>query len=520
MTDTYYITTSIPYVNAAPHLGHALEFAQADTIARYCRQQGGDVRLLTGTDDNSLKNVLAAEREGVPVQELVNRNAQAFIELAQEIQLSNDDFVRTSVDPRHEQGVRRLWERLDQQGDLYKRAYSGLYCVGCEQFTTEEELIDGVCPDHGTRPEIVEEENYFFRLSRYEGQLREAIESGALQIVPESRRNEVSALIAQGLNDFSVSRTRQRARGWGILVPGDPTQVMYVWFDALANYITGLGYGSDAALYQRYWLNNPYRVHVIGKDILRFHSVYWPAMLLAAGEPLPSTLLVHGFLTVGGQKISKSRGNRIDPRELIQGYGADAVRYWLLRAVPPTDDADYTEEKFIQRYNAELANDIGNLVQRATALVTRYADGVVPAPACVGRAEERLLAQAQPLPEVVADAFQRLALDDALAAILTLVSAANRYAEETAPWKIARDVASGVTGTREQLETTLYHLAEAARLTCWYLWPFIPTSAAEGHRRLCGQDPEGGLGTFGSVSPGRVVRAGAPLFPRFDAARA
>jgi methionyl-tRNA synthetase len=514
MNQSYYITTSIPYVNAAPHIGHALEFAQADAIARYHRQQGKDVRLLTGTDDNSLKNVLAAERTGVPVKALVDRYAEVFATLASEIGLGNDDFIRTSVDPRHLQGVRRLWQTLDRKGDIYQKAYRGLYCVGCEQFYAEAELTDGICPEHGTRPEIVEEENYFFRLSRYQTQLAQLIDSGELRIIPETRRNEVAAFIASGLEDISISRSRERARGWGIAVPGDPSQVMYVWFDALANYITALDYGAGGDLYRRYWRDNPHRLHVIGKGILRFHAVYWPAMLLAAGEPLPATLFVHGYLTIAGQKISKSLGNVIDPSDLIRRYGPDAVRYWLLRAVPPTEDADYTDDRLEQRYNAELANDFGNLVQRATSLVARYAGGTIPHPGPAGEAEEKLLSQARALPQQVAGAFEALALNQALDAITGLVSAANRYAEETSPWHLAKQEAGGVSGAPERLATALYHLAEAARLACWYLWPFIPTVAAEGHQRLSGNGPDVGMGRFGSLEPGRPVRPGAPLFPR------
>src|SRR6266542_3950348 len=387
---TLYVTTSIPYVNAAPHVGHALEFAQADAVARYYRLQGHDVRLLSGTDDNSLKNVLAAEREGVSVRELVDRYAGAFQDLAAALGVSNDDFIRTSADPRHLAGVRQLWRALDDNGDLYKRAYEGLYCVGCEQFYTEDELEDGRCPEHGTLPELVREENYFFRLSRYAEPLARLVETREIEIVPESRRNEVRAFIARGLQDFSVSRSRSRARGWGIEVPGDPDQVLYVWFDALANYITALDYATDGELYRRYWTTNRRRLHVIGKGIVRFHAIYWPAFLLAAGQPLPKTLFVHGYLTVAGQKISKSLGNGVDPLDLIRRYGVDAVRYWLLRDVPSFGDADFTEERLVRRYNADLANDFGNLVQRSVTLIARAAGGVVPHPGAVGDAERRL----------------------------------------------------------------------------------------------------------------------------------
>ncbi|MGH2369085.1 MAG: methionine--tRNA ligase, partial [Chloroflexota bacterium] len=385
MARPFYVTTSIPYVNAAPHLGHALEFVQADVLARYHRLLGDDTRFLTGTDDNSLKNVLAAEREGVPVRHLVDRYARAFAGLGTTLHVSTDDFIRTSADPRHLAGVRKLWHAIDRRGDLYRRSYQGLYCVGCEQFYADDELLDRRCPDHGTTPEVVQEENHFFRLSHYQDDLAALIDTGQLRIVPETRRNEVRAFIAHGLEDFSVSRSRRRARGWGIEVPGDPDQVMYVWFDALANYITALGYATDDARYRRYWVDNPHRVHVIGKGILRFHAVYWPAMLLAAGEPLPDTIFVHGYLTIAGQKISKSLGNVVDPQVLVDRYGVDPVRYWLLRAVPPTDDADYTDEKLQRRYAADLADDLGNLLHRTVSMLHRYRHGVIPGPVVGGQ---------------------------------------------------------------------------------------------------------------------------------------
>ncbi|MFN8542199.1 MAG: methionine--tRNA ligase, partial [Thermomicrobiales bacterium] len=274
-----YITTAIPYVNARPHLGFALEVVEADTVARYRRLRGDEVRFQTGTDDNALKNVQAAEAEGIPTGQLVDRNAAYFAALREPLNLSFDDFIRTSGNPQHAAGAARLWELCEAQGDIYRRAYTGLYCVGCEQFYGEDELVDGLCPEHLRPPELVSEENHFFRLSRYAERLREVIASGELRIVPESRRNEVLRFIGRGLHDFSISRSQARARGWGIPVPGDPTQVMYVWWDALINYITALDFAADGEEYARFWRENPHRTHVIGKGILRFHAVYWPAML-------------------------------------------------------------------------------------------------------------------------------------------------------------------------------------------------------------------------------------------------
>ena len=308
-----YLSTTIPYVNSRAHVGHALELVQADVLARHHRRIGDEVRFQSGTDDNSLKNVLAAEAEGISTRALVNRNASVFAGLREHLSLSFDDFIRTSSDPRHRPGVERLWRACEASGDLYRKTYEGLYCVGCEQFYTEAELDHGNCPDHGTPPQVVAEENWFFRLSKYAGRLHDEISSGRLRIEPASRCNEVLGFIAGGLADFSVSRSVARARGWGIQVPGDPTQVIYVWWDALGNYITSLNYGAqkhgaerERGSYHRWWAGTDRRVHVVGKGVLRFHAVYWPAILLSAGEPLPTEIFVHDYLTIDGRKISKS----------------------------------------------------------------------------------------------------------------------------------------------------------------------------------------------------------------------
>jgi methionyl-tRNA synthetase len=539
MNGRYYVTTSIPYVNASPHLGHALELVQADVFARYHRLLGEDTRFLTGTDDNSLKNVRAAERAGVPVRDLVDGYARVFQDLGAALDLTNDDFIRTSADPRHLAGVRRLWRVLDRRGDIYRRHYDGLYCVDCEQFYTPDELVEGRCPDHGTPPEVVQEENYFFRLSRYQEPLEHLLASGRLRIVPESRGNEVRAFVARGLLDFSISRSRARARGWGIEVPGDPEQVAYVWFDALANYITALGYGAQddpldgtsgapssrgtdggATLYRRYWLENEQRVHVIGKGILRFHAVYWPAILLAAGEPLPDTIFVHGYLTSGGRKLSKSLGNGVDPLALVRRYGVDAVRYWLLREVPPTEDADYTDERLERRYTADLANDLGNLLQRTVSLLHRYREGRVP---ILG--EDR--ADGGPAGEVVAvagAAVRRLQASlaagdprEALVAVWDLVARANRYVEETAPWALARRERGGDREAGRALDLVLATLAEALRLVGEALRPLLPRTGAAVSSQIGVAHPaadwRAGL-RWGRLTQGAVVGEARPLFPR------
>jgi methionyl-tRNA synthetase len=299
----FYITTAIPYVNGDPHLGHALELVQADVLARHRRLRGKAVRFLSGTDDNALKNVDAAVAAGLPVAEFVAEKAQRFVDLAQPLQLSNDDFIRTSTDPRHRPGVEWLWRACAEAGDLYQRNYEGLYCSGCEAFLLPGDLHDGRCPEHGEPPELVVERNWFFRLSRYQGALLDLIESGRLRVEPEHRRNEVLAFVRSGLTDFSVSRAQERARGWGIPVPDDPEQVVYVWFDALANYITALRSGSNDDAYRKWWRESDERLHVIGKGIIRFHAIYWPAILVSAAQPLPTTIFVHDYLTVEGQKL-------------------------------------------------------------------------------------------------------------------------------------------------------------------------------------------------------------------------
>jgi methionyl-tRNA synthetase len=319
-----YLSTTIPYVNGRPHLGHALELVQADVLARHFRQAGDQVRFQTGTDDNALKNVLAAQAEGISPADLVERNASAFAGLREPLGLSFDDFIRTGSDPRHKPGVDRLWRACEASGDFYLKHYVGLYCVGCEQFYQPAELPGGRCPEHGTRPQQVTEENWFFRLSRYCNALRELISSGRLRIEPAARRNEVLGFIAGGLEDFSVSRPAARSRGWGIGVPGDPSQVIYVWWDALANYITALGYGTGAGAYQRWWKGSDRRIHLVGKGVLRFHAVYWPAILLSAREPLPTDIVVHDYLTINGNKISKSDAGAGGAAGATGGAGAGA----------------------------------------------------------------------------------------------------------------------------------------------------------------------------------------------------
>jgi methionyl-tRNA synthetase len=519
-TRRYYINTAIPYVNAKPHIGHALLFVLTDAMARWHRLKGDDVRFQTGADENSLKNVQAAEREGVSTRDLVERNAAAFRALRDSLNLSFDDFIRTSAEPRHGDGVRKLWQACDRSGDIYKRAYRGLYCVGCEQFYAEDELVDGLCSDHLIRPEIIEEENYFFRLSRYADRLLDAIESDRLRILPQTRKNEVLSFIRGGLVDFSISRSKARAHGWGIPVPGDPDQVMYVWFDALGNYITALDYANEGEAYRRYWVSSPHRVHVIGKDIIRFHAVYWPAMLLSARVPLPTDILVHSFITIDARKISKSLGNTVDPVELARRYGVDALRYYLLREVRTTSDGDFTLERFIQAYNADLADQLGNLLNRAVSMVARYYGGVVPAPGELLPIDEELIGPAKSLAERVDEALDCFAPHEALAAIWDVIGAANKYVDDTEPWALAKRRESDPLANA-RLSTVLYNLVETLRLVAHTVSPFLPT-AAEGIARQIGVafDTGGDWAVWGSYSSGAHVKPAGVLFPKVVEGRA
>lgn len=511
---SWYITTSIPYVNAQPHIGFALEAIQADALARYQRLRGARVRFQSGADENSLKNVQAAEAAGVPTALLVERNARRFQDLLPTLHLCVDDFIRTSAEARHAAGVDKFWRACAARGDIYKRAYQGLYCVGCELFYDEEELANGRCPIHGTTPDDVEEENYFFRLSRYGKALEQLISRDQLRIIPEARKNEVLSFIHRGLRDFSISRSQIRAKGWGLPVPDDPSQVIYVWFDALTNYITALDYAQEGAAYQQFWCNSLQRTHVIGKDIIRFHAIYWPAMLLSAQLPLPTHLFVHGFLTVEGQKISKSLGNAIDPVPLVQEYGVDALRYYLLRKVPATGDSDFSHAEFVRTYNADLADGLGNLVSRVTKMIVQYCDGRIPAPGTLQAEDRTLVELAMEVERQVETELEQFALHKALAAVWSLVGAVNKYVVEVEPWQLARrlrDQGDDPT-TRQRLATTLYILAETLRLIACYLHPFLPATADAIARQLRLQSNV--HATWRETLVGARVQAAGVLFPK------
>ncbi|MCK9874764.1 methionine--tRNA ligase [Frankia sp. Ag45/Mut15] len=500
----YFVTTAIPYVNGKPHVGHALELVETDAYARHLRARGEEVRLQTGTDDNALKNVQSAEAEGITPVEYVERVAARFISLREPLDLSFDDFIKTSTDPRHRPGVEKLWAACAEAGDFYRKSYAGLYCVGCEQFYGEDELVDGRCPEHGTVPDLVEESNWFFRLSRYADQLHELISTDRLRIEPATRKREVLSFIEAGLEDFSASRSMTRARGWGIPVPGDPDQVIYVWFDALGNYITAPGYGTDEASFDHWWTSSDARVHVIGKGIIRFHAVYWPAMLLSAGVRLPDTIFVHEYLTADGMKISKSAGNAEDPADIVAAYGSDALRWWMLSDVARSGDTDYTTERLVNRANEDLANNIGNLVNRTVSMVRRYRDGVIPPVPADNPGAAALRRARADAPAAIDAAFTAFDYRRAAEAITAIGDEGNRYVEAARPWELAK-------AERKQdappaaLDAVLAELVATCREIATRLVAFLPEAAA----RIAAQCGDGG----------DQVAEPTPVFPRLELAK-
>lgn len=471
---TTYLTVAIPYVNADPHLGYAYELVLADIHARASRLGGTAIRFLGGTDDYSLKNVLAAEAAGVPVRTFVDAHARRFERLREPLGLSFDDFIRTSADNRHIPAVHRLWTAAAANGDLYKQPYAGDYCVGCERFYTRDELDDGCCPEHLRPVERVEEENWFFRLSRYQNQLIELIESDALHISPVSFRNETLAFLRSGLADISVSRSNERARGWGVPVPEDPSQVVYVWFDALTNYISALDYGDRTSeTYRRWWVDADERCHVIGKGILRFHAVYWPAFLLAAGEPLPTHIRVHPYLTLGQLKLSKSTGTSVDPAHITETYGTDILRWWFCRDVAENADTDFTIERLVNRANEDLAGGVGNVISRIVSLVHRYRGGTPPLP------DAAPLESVTDLPARTLRLIGSFELRQAAQAIVDAVGALNHDLEATTPWILAKDPSAA-----SSLDRILSTQVATARVIAEALAPITPTLADRAHRQL------------------------------------
>ncbi len=504
MPKKFYITTSIAYVNAPPHIGFAMEVIQADVLARYHRLLGDKTFFLTGTDEHGRKNAQTAEKEGMTPQALADENSAYFRSLEPLLNLSNDFFIRTT-DQSHKKGAQKLWRKLVEAGDIYKSGYEGLYCVGCEAFITEKDLVEGLCPNHKCAPEKLKEENYFFRLSKYSDQIKKKIKNGDLKVVPDARKHEILAVLEEGLKDVSFSRPRKILQ-WGIDVPDDPDQVMYVWCDALSNYITAIGYEHENEQFQTFW---PADVHVIGKDILRFHSAIWIGMLMSAGLRLPHAVYVHGFITSEGQKMSKSLNNVVDPVEVVQRYGTDALRYFLLKEIPTTDDGDFSRERFRVVYDSELADTVGNLVSRVFAMTHKYFQGCVP-DAVPG--DNFFSSKIKKLWSDYDAAIEAFDLKKALEEVLALAIAANQYVEAQKPWVLAKN-------DPRTLGQVLYNLLEVIRHIGLLLAPFIPSTAQKilgflGYTEADFNSEYMKMRQFGILDAGRKLQNPQILFPK------
>ena len=509
MKQKYYITTPIYYPSGNWHLGHCYTTVICDAIARFRRMDGYDVFFLTGTDEHGVKIEKRAAENNTTPQAFVDKLVGDIKRLWEKLNISYDKFIRTT-DDYHVRAVQKIFKRLYDQGDIYKAEYEGMYCTPCESFWTESQLVDGKCPDCGRPVEKAKEESYFFRLSKYQDRLIELYKNNPSFISPKSRMNEmINNFIKPGLQDLCVSRTSFK---WGIPVTFDDKHVIYVWIDALTNYITALGYGGDDdSLFKKYW---PADLHMVGKEIVRFHTIIWPALLMALGLELPKEVYGHGWLLIGGDKMSKSKGNVVDPFILSDRYGVDAVRYFLLREVPFGSDGVYTNEALITRTNADLANDLGNLVSRTTAMITQYFGGKVPAPTKAEEIDGELISMSVAALGKVRENVENLLIPESLSEIFRLIQRANKYIDETMPWALAKD-----PDKRERLATVLYNLAEVIRVSAVLISPFMPDTAQKIYDHLClGKLPSDfeSVKTFGGLPVGGDVVKGEALFPRRD----
>ena len=510
MNKKYYITTTIPYANADPHIGFALEILYADVLARYHKLLGEDVYFLTGTDEHGQKMYKTAREVGEDPYEYASKRSAVFQNLADQWNICNNDFIRTT-EKRHKDRVAKFWEAANKNGDIYKKAYSGLYCVGCESFKTDKDLIDGKCPNHKKEPELLEEENYFFRLSKYQTQIEKLFKDNPKFVYPKPKYNEMMQVIKEGLEDISISRSKEKLP-WGIPVPGDDNQVMYVWFDALTNYITALGWGSDnEKLYNEYW---PANTHILGKDVNRFHSLLWPAMLMSVGLDVPKQVAVHGFMTLDGEKISKALGNVIDPLELIDEYSLEAIRYFLMREIPFDNDGDFSKEKFHERYNADLANGIGNLTNRILVMIEKYCDSVVPK---VKKVDNNII---QTLQDKIWPQYNQkiegYEFDQALNEVWKFITHCDQLISDKQPWQLIKE------GKQDEVSDLLHHLAEGLRHIAVMIWPFMPETSEKIFTQLgldVGQElakPLNELQNWVQLTVGNKINRGEALFPRLD----
>lgn len=504
--DKFYITVAIDYANAEPHIGHAYEKVAADFLARYNRLRGKDVFYLMGNDEHSINVRRSAAQENMAPKEYCDRMARVFKDSWDLLGIEYDQFVQTSS-PEHIEAVQAFISLLQDKGHMYQGKYRGWYCVSCEAFYTEADLMEGKCPVHGRQADYLEEENYFFRLSSFAEPLLRHIEENPGFIRPEPRRNEMLNILKEGLQDVSMSRSKT---DWGIAIPWDDTHVVYVWFDALLSYISGIGYGRNPQVFQKYW---PADVHMIGKDITRFHTLIWPAMLMAADLPLPETVLVHGFLMLEGERMSKTTGNVIDPREFLETHSRDTLRYYLLRSAPFGYDGDFTMAGFARQVNNDLANDLGNLLSRTTAMIQRFTEGRIP-PYHEEADDGVLRSQAERTRESLAELAEEYRIDEAVRSIWDLVHAANKYIEERAPWSLARDPEK-----RIELESVLYSLAESLRISAILLRPILLDAPGEIWSQLGISGVEKSTwedAAWGGLTPGTKIQRGDPLFPRLE----
>lgn len=498
----FYITTPIYYVNGKPSIGHAYTTIVGDVLARYHRILGKDVFYMTGTDENSQKNVEAAEQagRGDDIQGFIDEMTALWQQTFDTLGFTHNRFIRTT-EPDHLAAVNKFWQAVQDKGDIYEGEYEGLYCKGCEAFVTETDLEDGKCPIHKTKPELIKEKNYFFKLTKYRDALLKHIGKYPKFIMPQARRNEVVSYIKNFMTDISISRSSMK---WGIPVPGDESQRIYVWFDALINYLSGVGYGTDEKTFKKIW---PADVHLIGKDIIKFHCALWPAMLMSAGIDLPKQVFAHGFFTVDGEKMSKSLGNVIDPLEVIQEYDNDTLRYFLIREIRLGEDGDFSLKKLAERYDSELANDLGNLVHRVLSMTEKYFDGKIPAKA------DGFLAGAWPAYQ---SAMEELRLHDALETTWKLVRQANQFIEQKQPWELSK------IGEDKMLSETIYVLLETLRHIAWMLYPFTPLTAEKIFEKLGIDVPKEfsesaeQAWVWGELEPGGIIEKGDTLFPRIS----